>query len=402
VQTYWRIFSISSSFKPVRRRRGRLSPDRRQTPPSPLFCIAPQGPTRYLTAVRSLFPILAAACLFIADTAAAAAPSQTVLLSPPPSEGPLPVGIGFQLLDIITIDDQSETFEFSGILSVQWKDERQAFDPAAEGVTEKFYQGNFQFNEISPGWYPEVALLNVAGLLDKGEPLFRIRPDGTCTLLSPVNATAKSELKLRHYPFDRQNLQIIFGIPGYTQSEITVQPLPVAALDPAEIRVPQWTLKGTRSMADTVLPTSPGADGRTSAFVLEMDVKRQGAFVMRLVVGPLLLVVILSWSVFWMDHSSVGDRMAVSFVGLLTAVAYQIVLGDILPHISYLTPVNVFVNVSFMIMCASIVVNLIVGEFNRSNRAAEADILDRRCRKIFPLVYASLLAGTMLFFAIVF
>jgi len=46
--------------------------------------------------------------------------------------------------------------------------------------------------------------------------------------------------------------------------------------------------------------------------------------------------------------------MGVSFVGLLTAVAYQIVLGDILPHISYLTPINVFVNISFVIMCPAL------------------------------------------------
>jgi hypothetical protein len=364
--------------------------------------MAPHAAKRYHMAVSSFRFLLVALQVFLATAALSATPTQTVLLSPPPSDGPFPVGIGFQLIDIVSIDDQNENFEFSGILSVQWKDERQAFDPITEGVAEKFYQGNFQFNEISPSWYPEVALLNAAGPLDKGEPLFRVRSDGTCTLVTPVNATAKSELMLRHYPFDRQSLQLVFGVPGYTDSELVVRPLQTAALDPAKIRVPQWTLRGTEIKTDTVLPTSPGSDGRTSAFFFKMDVKRQGAFVMRLVVGPLLLVVILSWSVFWMDHASVGDRMSVSFVGLLTAVAYQIVLGDILPHISYLTPVNVFVNISFMIMCASIVVNLIVGEYNRSNRTDDADMLDRRCRRIFPITYASLLIAMMLLFAIVF
>ncbi len=312
------------------------------------------------------------------------------------------VRTGFQLLDIVAIDDQTETFEFSGILSVEWQDARQAFDPGAEGVAEKFYQGNFQFNEIAPSWYPEVSLLNSAGAFEKGEPLLRVRPDGTCTLVTPVNATAKSELKLRHYPFDRQSLRLLFGMPGYTDREIVMQTLPLAARPEAEIRVPQWALTRTRSLTDTVLPTAPGRDGETSVFVFEMDVRRQGAFVMRLVVGPLFLVVILSWSVFWMDRASVGDRMSVSFVGLLTAVAYQIVLGDILPHISYLTPVNVFVNISFMVMCASIVVNLVVGELNRENRAAEADAIDNRCKKIFPAVYLSLLALVILIFAVVF
>lgn len=352
--------------------------------------------------MRLALRILAALCLFSTSALANPALSQTALLTPPPSEGAFPVGIGFHLLDLISIDDQSETFEFTGLLTVQWKDERQAFDPMTEGVKEKFYQGSFQFNEISPAWYPEVALLNVAGQFDLGEPLFRVLPDGTSTLVMPVNATAKSALMLRHYPFDRQNLRIIFGIPGYTESEIAIHPLETASPEPVAIRVPQWTLQETQSAAETVPSTHAGRDGRISTLVFGMEVKRQGLFVLRLVVGPLLLVVILSWSVFWMDHSSVGDRMSVSFVGLLTAVAYQIVLGDILPHISYLTPVNVFVNASFMVMCASIIVNLIVGELNRSNLSAKADLIDRRCRKIFPLVYFSLIFFITAFFAIVF
>jgi len=368
----------------------------------PDFYVAPRRPTRYENRVRSLAQVLGMSFLLAVATASAAAPTQTELLTPPPSDGPFVVQTGFQLLDITMIDDQSETFEFTGILSVQWKDERQAFDPAAEGVPEKFYQGNFQFNEIATSWYPEISLLNTAGTFEKGEPLLRIRPDGTSILVTPISATAKSELELRHYPFDRQSLQVIFAMPGYTDTEVVLQPLPLPNREPSDVRVPQWVLSQTRHLTETVLPTAPGQDGRTSVFVFEMDVRRQGAFVMRLVVGPLFLVVILSWSVFWMDRASVGDRMSVSFVGLLTAVAYQIVLGDILPQISYLTPVNVFVNISFMTMCASIVVNLFVGELNREGRAAEADALDNRCKRIFPIVYFSLIVVTVLIFSLKF
>jgi hypothetical protein len=352
--------------------------------------------------VRSLFPILASACLFVAVTIAAAAPSQTVLLSPPPSDGPVMVRVGFQLLDINSIDEQSESFQFSGVLTVQWVDPRQAFDPAVEGVSEKFYQGNFQFNEISPSWYPEISLLNVAGMFEKGEPLFRVRPDGTCTLVASVNASAKTLLKLRHYPFDRHALRIIFGIPGYADSELLVEQLPLPGPAYEEIHLPQWTLLTTRSETGSILPTNPGSNQPTSALIVELDVKRQPLFVLRLVVGPLFLVVVLSWSVFWMDRASVGDRMSVSFVGLLTAVAYQIILGDILPHIAYLTPINVFVNLSFILMCASIVVNLLVGELNRSGRGAQADALDNRCKVAFPTVYVSLIVIISILFALRF
>jgi hypothetical protein len=351
--------------------------------------------------VHSIFQTVGLVFFFFAATAAGAAgPSQTVLLSPPQHDGPGVVRIGFQLLDINSIDEQTESFEFSGILTVQWVDPRQAFDPAAEGVSEKFYQGNFQFNEISPSWYPEISLLNVAGMFEKGEPLCRVQPDGTCTLVSSINARAKTSLKLMHYPFDRHALRLVFGIPGYTDSELRVEPLPMPESSPGEIHLPQWSLLDVRTTPASILPTSPGSNQPTSTLLVEMDVKRSPMFVLRLVVGPLFLVVVLSWSVFWMDRASVGDRMSVSFVGLLTAVAYQIILGDILPHIAYLTPINVFVNLSFMLMCASIVVNLIVGELNRSGRGAKADTLDNRCKVAFPVVYLLLIVMISVVFSL--
>jgi hypothetical protein len=371
-------------------------------PRARFFYVAGPRLTRYENPVRIFTLALAALLSALAPVAADTPLSQTVLLAPPSVNQPVEVGIGFQLFDVVQIEETTETFEFSGILTVQWKDERQAFDPATEGVPVKFYQGGFQFNEIATSWYPEVSLLNSVGAFAKGEPLLRIFPDGTSILVTPVNATAKSELKLRRYPFDSQNLRIFFGIPGYAESELKLSTLEVPSLSYDDIRIPQWTVLAMRSMTESILPTAPGSKEQTSVFVFELDVKRQSAYIMRLVVLPLFLVVVLSWSVFWMDRASVGDRMSVSFVGLLTAVAYQIVLGDIMPHISYLTPVNVFVNISFMMMCASIVVNLIVGELNRENRAAAADAIDNRCKVVFPIVYAALLLISALIFALAF
>jgi hypothetical protein len=114
---------------------------------------------------------------------------------------------------------------------------------------------------------------------------------------------------------------------------------------------------------------------------------------------PLALIVMLSWAVFWMERSSLGDRINISFVGILTAVAYQIVIGDLLPHMSYFTLMNGFVNISFFIMGATVVVNIVVGAYDKHGRSDIGDRIDFRCRWIFPLVYAGMLS---LFAAIAF
>jgi hypothetical protein len=135
-----------------------------------------------------------------------------------------------------------------------------------------------------------------------------------------------------------------------------------------------------------------GRTGVASAFVVSMDVQRESFFMVRLVIFPLMLIVMLSWSVFWMDRSSLGDRISVSFIGILTAVAYQIVVSEILPHISYMTLMNGFLNLSFFIMCATVVINLVVGALDRQGREEAGNLVDRRCRWIFPLTYFGLTA----------
>ena len=102
------------------------------------------------------------------------------------------------------------------------------------------------------------------------------------------------------------------------------------------------------------------------------------------------MIVMLSWSVFWMDRSSLGDRINVSFIGILTVVAYQLVVSELLPRISYVTFMNGFLNISFATMVASVVINLVVGALDQKGRSEVGDRVDYRCRWIFPLTYFGL------------
>ena len=109
---------------------------------------------------------------------------------------------------------------------------------------------------------------------------------------------------------------------------------------------------------------------------------------------PLALIVTMSFSVFWMDRSSLGDRINVSFIGILTAVAYQIVMGDKLPRIAYVTVIHGFLSLSFATMCLTVLVNLTVGAMDKRKRFDLGDRIDYTCRWLFPLAYfGTLLVG---------
>jgi hypothetical protein len=81
--------------------------------------------------------------------------------------------------------------------------------------------------------------------------------------------------------------------------------------------------------------------------------------------------------------------MSVSFVGILTAVAYQITLAEIVPNVSYLTLLNGFVNLSLLMMSITAVINLLVAAADRHGYE-RGDRIDRCCRWLFPLAYFGL------------
>lgn len=315
----------------------------------------------------------------------------------PPEGAPLKVSVSFHLGDIFKVDDEAETFEFAGVLNLKWKDPRVAFDPEAEGVGEKYFHGDYQFNELEPGWYPQVVVANSAEVADTQGLIFRIRPDGTCFLTRTLHATARTPLDLKPFPFDTQRLTVQFSVLGFDSSRIQLvehEPALTGSLEALE--VPEWSFLSAETSTGSIASSHAAPNNRNSTVDIHFNVARQSFYMVRLVIMPLLVIVMLSWTVFWMDRSTLGDRMSVSFVGILTAVSYQAMVSDIMPQIAYVTFCYAFVSLSFLLMCLTAVINLVVASFDKAGRVAFADRIDIHCRWLFPLVYCLLIGGTAL------
>ena len=328
------------------------------------------------------------------------------LLGPPEGDGPVVVDIGFYLSNVNFISEADETFHFEGVVSMHWQDSRLAFDPAVTGYDNQYYQGYFQFNEVFTGWWPQLFLANQAGRFEQEGVILRITPEGNVYYTEEIEGVAKSHFNLARYPFDTQQLEAIFEVLGFDSEQVALR------VDPAssgmwedgqhKIKIPQWY---TPTLSSSIVEYQPrylsGGESRLSAFKVQLDVERNSWYTLRLVGFPVMIFVILSWSVFWMDRSSVGDRMDITFLGILTVVAYQIMFSGSLPKISYLTVLGSFMIISFVTMCASVAVNLRVWVLDSRGLSHNGDALDRRSRYLFPIGYfaAILLAGVSLYVA---
>lgn len=327
-----------------------------------------------------------------ADDALQTASSPPFLLTPPKQDGPTVVHAAFELRDIQEIDDVEETFEFNGVLTLRWNDPRQAFEPA-EGAKEKIFQGDYQFHELAARWYPQLVLVNEAGSYEKSGVVLRVAPDGTSTLIETITAAAETDLDMRRFPFDRHRLEAVFEVLGFDRDEILLQleSASEASVLRKTVRLPQWSITRASTEIRDRITHHREPRGVSSAFVLNIDVERESIYIERLIAFPLLVIVLLSFSVFWMDRSSIGDRISVSFIGILTGVSYQLVMGSIMPRISYVTLMHGFLMLSFLTMSTTVVINLVVSELDKRGKVELGDRIDRRCRWIFPLFYFGLI-----------
>jgi hypothetical protein len=311
---------------------------------------------------------------------------------PPSGDGPIVIDIGFLLSNINAIYEEDETYDFEGVLSMHWKDSRLAFDPAETGYDHLYYQGDYQFNEVFSGWWPQVFLANEAGRFDRGGVMVRITPEGDVYYTEEIDAIAKSSLALARYPFDQQELVAIFEVLGLNKEQVVLRADPKTSgiwKDAHhQVRVPQW---GEPQISTSVVEYAPiyidGGDVHLTAFKVQVDIEREYWYTLRLVALPVMVFVMMSWSVFWMERSSLGDRMDISFIGILTVVAYQIMFSESLPKISYITILMSFMIISFLMMCSSIVINLRVAALDNSSRQVQGDRIDRICRVLFPTAY---------------
>ncbi|NJN50458.1 MAG: hypothetical protein HC809_00330 [Gammaproteobacteria bacterium] len=237
--------------------------------------------------------------------------------------------------------------------------------------------------------------MNASGPVSFDGVTMRVKPDGTATLIQKLSAIAEVPFDMRLYPFDSQHLDATFELLGFGHDEVQLQLL-TDVPDKRHIHVPQWRQTAmTQEISQRAAPYA-GAAGVSSALVVAIELQREPFFVLRLVILPLLVIVLLSFAVFWMDKASLGDRLSVSFIGILTAVAYQMVITDSLPPISYITWTHAFLSMSFIMMAATVVINLVVAVTDRSGRRDAGDRIDRHCRWVFPLAYFTLILATII------
>ena len=319
----------------------------------------------------------------------------------PLDTSPLEVRMGFTLSNITDVNEREETIDFDGALFLSWKDDRLAYEPTTVGYTSEYklgdhsqvprliYQGDFSVKEIFNGWRPHIILQNGIGDRVKTNISLGIWPDGTVVYGEAFSAKAETPMDLRRFPFDRQKLEIFFQVFLYKRDQLVLKPDDnLASTWNQNIGIAQWDNEGFLFSERTIeMATLSGRKTLKSELVASINIKRQPMHFLFSTILPLVVLVCLSWTVFWLDDETVSNRINISFIGILSVVAYYFVIQNNIPNISYLTLIDAFIIMTFIFLAASVIVSLVVDKLNRAGKSKIGDKIDYVSRWIFPSSY---------------
>ena len=220
-----------------------------------------------------------------------------------------------------------------------------------------------------------------------------ISPNGDAVYRQRVWGSFSQPLELRDFPFDRQVFEIQLIAYGYTSEtvEFVVDPKSRIA---ERFSLPDWTIVDWK-VESKPIQAVPG--GKAIALVtFSFDATRRAGYFIGKVIVPLLLIVAMSWVVFWIDPRESGTQVSVAVTSILTLIAYRFAVGAHLPNVEYMTRLDLFVLGSSILVFASLIQVVVTSSFAKTDRYLEARRIDRWCRCLFPIVFVLIALETLM------
>lgn len=303
-------------------------------------------------------------------------------------ESPREVSVGLYLVDILAIDETGNAFTAEIDIFVSWQDTGLAFDTSEGEPTSHIYQGGKAKEFLGGVWRAQIYPTKpVSPYSLAGEKLI-IHADGRAELTARLNTAVRARLDYRHFPFDTQVLPIELESYPWNKDQVRlVANESRTGYDSLE-SLAEWEITGLAIDHYDVMRVRDVVPFANLSF--NITVKRDPGFYLWKIFLTVIIIVSLTWVVFWMSGEGLGRRAGVSSSGILTVIAYQFVTTSSLPKVSYLTVADKVMILSVVAIAATMVESILVDSWTHTDQDRKLKI-DKICRVAFPATYLSAL-----------
>ncbi|MHC4714972.1 MAG: hypothetical protein ACYTAN_17150 [Planctomycetota bacterium] len=318
--------------------------------------------------------VLSVALLFVT----AFSPAVFADISPPVEDGPVPVRITMFVMDVDEIDSAEQSFEANLYYEARWHDPRLVHKR----------KGQVAYN-LSEVWHPRLQLANRQRVWRTFPEIVEVSSNGEVVYRQRVWGDFSQPLSLADFPFDRHTFSIHLIAVANSPDEVELLKDPERKSGIAErLSVADWDVTASKAEPAVYRPLA-GEEGAAGFRLSFTAVRHHGYFIAKVII-PLVLIVAMSWVVFWIDPSESGAQVSVAVTAMLTLIAYRFSVGIYVPKVSYLTRLDYFILASSLLVFASLVEVVITSAMAHVDRLTLARRVDRLARVLFPLVFVLL------------
>ena len=190
----------------------------------------------------------------------------------------------------------------------------------------------------------------------------------------------QNDFKLQTFPFDKQILKISYGTSTDIESyELSHDSSTYNNMEHfiKNKEINGWDIKGY-DLNNNIIKDAGG--GFTSTINIKIYIEREHGYYIYKVLFPILLILMVCWTVVWVHPRELESRLTITIVCLLSLIAYNFVIDAELPKLEYLTVLDWIVLISYIYATIPNFLSIISFRLQKTNRklSDKLEIISKR------------------------
>ena len=259
-------------------------------------------------------------------------------------------------MDVTGIDDSTQLFTADFFVAVSWYDPRLSTKALGFSLEDCILRK-------ADIWHPFVDLVNQRDIKEHYEDLVDVDAEGHVRMAQRYSGELVTPLRLHDFPFDRQALVFSLMALRFRPDEVDL------VLDEGftsvrdRLSLAGWHI-GSLEFEDAMEVIGNGRIKRPR-FDFSLIVERDTTYYRWNIFIPLLLIIFMAWTVFWINPEHFGPQVGLSTASTFTLIAFLLSLRQMVPHVGYLTRAD------RLVLCCAVLVFSALGEAVLTSRLAK-------------------------------
>ncbi len=193
------------------------------------------------------------------------------------------------------------------------------------------------------------------------------------------NFDFRNNFNLQNFPFDKQILKFqLTHLKGMGVGHIDFDAYVAKNLENLEFDLSGWKYLGFKAENKVFKDISGTID--LSGIEISLMLEREPGYYVFKVILPILLILIVCWSVTWITPEELESKLTITIVCLLSLIAYNFVIDSELPKLDYLTILDWIILVSYVYATIPNFLSIITFRLHKAGNVNLIDVIDKKSK----------------------